>query len=95
MINCKSSCILSFVIVCFVMVFLSTTNVRAEGKIEKVVVSGSGLSEDKAIQSASKTAIQQVVGMYVVSDTVMQNRELIKDEVFSQSNAYIKTFKVY
>ncbi len=64
-------------------------------EIEKVVVSGSGLSEDKAIQSASKTAIQQVMGMYVVSDTVMQNRELIKDEVFSQSNAYIKTFKVY
>lgn len=66
----------------------------AQGKIEKVVVTGMGLSEEMAVQNASKTAIQQVVGMYVVSDTVMENRELIKDQVLSQSNGYIKSFDV-
>jgi len=73
---------------------LFVQNIEAKGKVEKVIATGSGLTEEKAIQNVSKTAIQQVVGMYVVSDTVMENRELIKDQVLSQSNAYIRSFKV-
>jgi hypothetical protein len=61
--------------------------------IKKVIVTGMGIDEQKAIKNATKSAIQQVVGMYVVSDTVMKNRKLIKDEVLTQSNAYVKSFK--
>lgn len=69
------------------------SSVVAAEKIEKVVVTGMGVNESKAIKSATKAAIQQVVGMYVVSDAVMKNRKLIKDEVLTQSNAYVKSFK--
>lgn len=65
-----------------------------EAKVESVLVTGMGISEQSAIKNASKAAIQQVVGMYVVSDAVMENSELIKDQVLSQSNAYIKSFEV-
>jgi len=61
--------------------------------VKKVIVTGMGIDEQKAIKNATKSAIQQVVGMYVVSDTVMKNRKLIKDEVLTQSNAYVKSFK--
>jgi len=81
-----------FVVV--VIILLSGSLYAAEPKIETVIVSGIGISEQSAIKNASKTAIQQVVGMYVVSETVLKNEELIKDEVLSQSNAYIKSFTV-
>ena len=63
-------------------------------KIEKVIVTGIGINQDKAIRNASKTAVQQVVGMYVVSDVIMKNSQLIKDEVLSTSNGFVKSFKV-
>ena len=62
-------------------------------QIKKVIVTGVGINENNAIKSATQAAIQQVVGMYVVSDTVMENRKLIKDEVLTQSNAFVKSFK--
>lgn len=74
--------------------FLSVKDMVAQGKIEKVIVTGMGLTETKAINTATKNAIQQVVGMYVVSEEVMKNQELIKDEVLSYSNAYVRSFKV-
>ena len=65
----------------------------SQKKIEKIIVTGIGINQNKAIENASKTAIQQVVGMYVISDSVMKNRKLIKDEVLSTSNGFIKSFK--
>ncbi len=61
--------------------------------IQKVIVTGMGINENNAIKNATKAAIQQVVGMYVVSDVLMKNSKLIKDEVLTQSNAYVKSFK--
>lgn len=68
-------------------------NTETNDRIKKVIVTGMGIDENKAIKNATKAAIQQVVGMYVVSDTIMQNSKLIKDEVLTQSNAYVKSFK--
>jgi len=65
----------------------------AEEKTEKVIVTGVGTSKDSAVKNAAKAAVKQVVGMYVVSDVEMQNREIIKDEVLSYSNGFIKSFK--
>ena len=62
-------------------------------KVQKVIATGLGINENQAIKNASKAAIQQVVGMYVVSDVLMKNSKLIKDKVLTQSNAYIKSFK--
>jgi len=74
--------------------FLFVESVVAQGKIEKVVVTGMGANEQGAIKNATKAAVQQVVGMYVVSEEVMKNQELIKDEVLTHSNAYVRSFKV-
>lgn len=64
------------------------------GDIKKVVVSWYGVDEKRAIESASINAIQQVVGMYVVSDTVVQNFTVISDEILTHSNAFISSFQI-
>lgn len=84
------------IIICMWISVLNLDATGIEGKnndIQKVIVTGIGINENKAIKNASKAAIQQVVGMYVVSDVLMKNSKLIKDEVLTQSNAYIKSFK--
>ena len=64
------------------------------GEIKTVIVTGYGINKDKAIKNATKNALQQVVGMYVVSDEIVKNDKLIKDEVLSSSNGFVKSFKV-
>lgn len=68
-------------------------SVIADDVYEHVVVTGIGLTENEAIRNATKAAMQQVVGMVVVSDVVIKNNELIRDKILTQSNAYIKKFK--
>jgi len=80
--------ILILVIISYITLYASNQ------KIESVVVSGMGINQDGAIKNATKTAIQQVVGMYVVTDSLVKNRKLIKDEVITHSNAYLKSFKL-
>ncbi len=85
------------IILCMWISVLILDAASVDGKnntIQKVIVTGIGINENKAIKNATKTAIQQIVGMYVVSDVLMKNSKLIKDEVLTQSNAYIKSFKI-
>jgi len=63
-------------------------------KTEKVVVTGVGINSDKARQNAIRNAVEQVVGTYVSSDSMIQNSQLIKDEILSFSGGYVKESKV-
>jgi hypothetical protein len=80
--------ILSFILI----VLISTTPFA--GKVETVIVEGFGATVESAQANAGKAAVSQVVGMYTVSSSAVENRQLIKDEVLSYSNGYIKTFQV-
>jgi hypothetical protein len=81
-----------FIFICVLLSLFITQ--LAVAKTEQVVVSGVGVSEEAAAKNAAKTAVMQVVGMYVVSDTAIENLKLIKDEVLSYSNGYIKSLKI-
>ncbi len=65
---------------------------NAAGKIETVEVTGMGATPEKAIKNATKEAVRQVVGMYVVAEAATKNRKLIKDEVLSASNGFVRKF---
>jgi len=77
----------------FILIVLISTTILA-AKIETVIVEGFGVSVESAQANAGKSAVSQVVGMYTVSSSAVENRQLIKDEVLTYSNGYIKTFKV-
>lgn len=63
-------------------------------KTEKVVITGIGVDIDKAKQNAIRNAVERVIGSYVVSDTIVKNSQLLKDEILSYSGGYLKEMKI-
>ena len=61
---------------------------------EVVTVHGTGISETAAIQDAKRNAVEQVVGTYLKSESVMQDMELISDAVNTRAQGYVKSCKV-
>ncbi len=59
-----------------------------------VTVTGFGASDEEARRSAWATAVSQVVGTLVDSETVIENDQLIRDEVLEFSDGYIETFNI-
>lgn len=80
----------------FILLILSTTVGHAEEpeKTEKVVATGYGVNADKAKENAVRNAVEQVIGTYVTSDTIVKNSQLVKDEVLSFSGGYVKETRV-
>jgi len=59
-----------------------------------VVVSGSNDSSlEDAVRQAQRLAVEKAVGVFVQSKTKVENFALVKDNVFSRSEGYIKRFK--
>jgi len=63
-------------------------------KTEKVVVTGIGVDADKARQNAIRNAVEQVVGTYISSDTMVKDSALISDEILSYSSGYVKESRI-
>lgn len=79
-----------------VLLFISTINIFAEEpeKIQIVIVSGVGVNADKAKQNAIRNAVEQVVGSYLSSETIVKNNQVLKDEILSYSGGYVKDLKI-
>ena len=88
----NTSIVNSIFVFCCVLFMGFSLDATAAGKIETVEVTGMGATQEKAIKNATKEAVRQVVGMYVVSEAVTKNRKLIKDEVLSASNGFVRKF---
>ena len=82
------------VMISFFVISISMVCADEPEKIEKVIVSGIGIDMDKAKQNAIRNAVEQVMGSYISSDTVVQNSTLLKDEVLSYSGGYVKDMKI-
>lgn len=63
-------------------------------KVEKIIVTGMGMDADKARQNAIRNAVEQVIGTYVSSDTMVKDSLRIKDEILSYSGGYVKESRV-
>ena len=63
---------------------------------EIVKVRGCGVGTDKAeaLKDAYRDAVERAVGMYVDAEQMMKNEELVKDQILTQSNAYIEKYEV-
>lgn len=63
-------------------------------KVESVVVTGIGIDADKALQNAIRNAVEQVVGIYVNSESLVRNNILIKDEILTHSGGYVQETQI-
>lgn len=64
--------------------------------VEIVKVKGRGIGTDKteALKDAYRDAVERAVGLYVDAEQMMENEELVKDQILTQSNAYIEKYDV-
>ena len=51
-------------------------------------------ARDRAVESALRNAVEQVVGTMVDSETLVKNNELLSDKIFTQTHGYISTYKI-
>jgi hypothetical protein len=58
----------------------------------EVVATGTGVTQEKALSSAFRTAIQQVVGVILDSETLVKNQQVIRDEILLYSSGYIERY---
>ena len=65
-----------------------------ESDIVTVKGKGVGVDETAALKDAYRDAVETAVGMFVDAEQLVKNDELIKDEILTQSNAYIEDYKV-
>ena len=63
---------------------------------EIVKVKGRGIGADKteALKDAYRDAVERAVGLYVDAEQMLKNEELVKDQILTQSNAYIDKYDV-
>ena len=76
-------------------VMLAATFAFAEdGDIVKVRGKGTGSDKTEALKDAYRDAVERAVGLYVDAEQMMKNEELVKDQILTQSNAYIEKYDV-
>lgn len=61
---------------------------------QQVTVTGVGDNKDDAIKDAFRNAVEQVVGVYVNSNTVVSNLQVEFDKIYANSEGYVNDFKV-
>lgn len=67
------------------------TGVKAEEKIVETTGS-SDLSRSDAIRQAMRSAVQEGVGMFIHTETEVENFEIKKDAIFSRAQGYVTSY---
>jgi len=79
----------------FVLAFALLNNVYSQdNKTVTITVTGSGKTQQEALQTALRNAIEQAFGTFISSNTTILNDELVKDEIVSVSNGNIQKYEV-
>ena len=71
----------------------ATVTVRARG-VSEFRPNRVAQSREAAIESAQRDAVEQASGVFIESQTKVRNYELVRDEVLSRSEGFIKSFKI-
>lgn len=61
---------------------------------QEVTVIGMGYDRDGAIRDAARNAVEQVAGTYIDSRTLMENLAIQLDEVYKNSQGFVRSIKV-
>lgn len=78
-----------FAVAAAALIFLTSS-----ANAQVVTVKGSGTSEDAAIKDAKRTAVEQVIGTRIKSESMTTDMQLVYDAVQSRSAGYVTSCKV-
>ncbi len=68
-------------------------NASAEG-VGVIVNNNTAQARDQAIQDGLRLVVEQAAGTMVSSETLVQNYEVLRDQIYSQSQGYIQHYEV-
>jgi len=81
--------------------FIAITDTHAESQTETVTADGmaglqdnQAISRDNAITDALRKAVEQAVGVMLSSETLIENSALVRDNIYSKTQGYIKQYKI-
>lgn len=77
-------------IIAFIIVMICGHTVFAQS----VVTEGVGMDKDSAVRDAVRNAVEKVIGSYVDSRTLVSNAELALDEIYTQSQGFVKNIVI-
>lgn len=66
----------------------------ADGSAVMVRGKGVGLSKEEALKDAYRDAVEHAVGVFVDAEQMMKNDEVVRDQILTQSNAYIEKCEI-
>lgn len=84
---------ISQLIVIALWIFVPCQYARAQAVSDWIESSGLGPSEEKATMEALRSAIQQVVGVFIDAETIVANEDVIKDQILDYSAGYIEDYE--
>lgn len=70
----------------------TTQTVTAEGMAG--VQGDPAIARDNAIQDALRKAVEQAVGTMVSSETLVENFQVVRDNIYNKSQGYVKEYKI-
>ncbi len=79
---------------CSLQVWESQAFGQQSEKIITVVATGVGTDSNTAVKNGIRAAVEQVVGAYISSETIVKNDMLLEDKIYSYSDGYVKEMKV-
>ncbi len=78
-----------FLLTAVLLVFLTVPAFAAE-----VVAEGFGETRDEAVYRAEQAAVEQVVGMYIDANTLVENAVVQLDELYAASRGFVNGVKI-
>ena len=69
--------------------------IASRGNVRTVITIGYGTSVDEASQNAAETALKQVVGSFIDSETLIKNQKEINDGIVKLSKTIKKDIQDY
>jgi hypothetical protein len=83
-----------FAVTIFLLVFALFNNSFGNDEERTVTVTGIGENRDSAINDARRQAIESVVGVYLSSESIVENFTLLKDEIYTKTSGYITSQEI-
>lgn len=77
-----------------VLLFSMSAAAAPSEQMETVVVNGIGTDLDKAKYNAARNALEQVIGTFISTESIIKNDKLIKDEVLAHSSGFLKEMAI-
>ena len=72
--------------------FAQAQTVTADGMAS--VQGNPAIARDNAVQDALRKAVEQAVGTMVSSETLVENFQVVRDNIYNKSQGYVKEYKI-